>query len=239
MSDHATEPMTRYRESTQKGGVGSNLTGMVRRRPIRTLLIGAGLAMAAGMLRRRLRTRSQRYDQYGWAGGEGGTAYPGGTRDAKKRTLLAWLTDAHAMERSVAQSLRNHAHDAKNHPVMRARLERHLEETRHHAELVRECIERLGGRVSMLKEGMSAVIGTVQGVATSPAKDELVKNILADSAAERLEIASYQGIITAADEIGDHETAQTCRQILREEEAMSDWLEQQLPSAVRDQMAHA
>jgi ferritin-like metal-binding protein YciE len=237
MGDHATEPMTGYRESNRKGGMGTNITGMARRRPVRTLLIGAGLAMAAGMLTSRMRNRSQRDDQYGWAGGEAGTA--GGTREAKKRVLLAWLADAHAMERSVALNLRNHAHDAKHHPVMRARLERHLEETRHHAELVRECIERLGGRVSMLKEGMSAVIGTVQGVATGPAKDELVKNILADSAAERLEIASYQGIITAADEIGDHETAQVCRQILREEEEMSDWLEQQLPSAVRDQMAHA
>jgi ferritin-like metal-binding protein YciE len=239
MDDHATEPMTVYPESSRKGGFGSNLARMAGRRPMRTLLIGAGLAVAAGMLQARRRSRWRREEQYGWTGGEAGMAYRGGTREAKKRLLLAWLTDAHAMERSVAQSLRNHAHYAKDHPVMRARLERHLEETRHHGELVRGCIERLGGRVSMLKEGMGAVIGAVQGVATTPARDELVKNILADSAAERLEIASYQGIITAADEIGDSETAEVCRQILREEEAMSEWLEQQLPSAVRDQMAHA
>ncbi|MEX2541721.1 MAG: ferritin-like domain-containing protein [Trueperaceae bacterium] len=239
MDYHATEPMIEHRERNREAGTGSNLTGMVRRRPLRTVLMGTGIALAVGMFLARRRSRAGTDDQYGWAGGEAGMAYRGGTKDAKKRTLLAWLTDAHAMEKAVAQSLRHHAHNAKEHPVMQARLERHLEETRHHAELVRECIERLGGRVSMLKSGMSTVMGTVQGVATTPAKDELVKNILADSAAERLEIASYQGIITAADEIGDSETARVCRQILREEEAMSEWLEQQLPSAVRDQMAHA
>lgn len=167
------------------------------------------------------------------------SSHPAGSREAKKKILLAWLNDAHAMEKSLAQTLKNHAHDARNHPVMQARLERHLEETRHHAELVRGCIERLGGHVSTFKSSMSAVMGTVQGVATGPAKDELVKNILADSAAERLEIASYQGLITAADEIGDIDTARICRQILREEEAMSDWLEQQLPTAIREQMAQA
>lgn len=224
----------------QEGNDGwtSSAADMVRRRPLRSMLIGAGIAVAISMVQARRRARSQRDDQYGWSGGEGGSAR-GGTREAKKRVLVTWLNDAHAMEKSIAQSLKNHAHDAKHHPVMNARLERHLEETRHHAELVKGCVERLGGHVSALKSGMSAVMGTVSGVATTPAKDELVKNLLADSAAERLEIASYQGIITAADEIGDSETARICRQILREEEEMSEWLEQQLPSAVRDQMAHA
>jgi ferritin-like metal-binding protein YciE len=236
MNDHATERLSRQDEHQHGQEWRSKATGMVRRRPMRSILIGAGIAMAVGMIRNR--SRSSRDDRYGWSGGEAGTAR-GGTREAKKRMLLAWLNDAHAMEKGITQNLKNHAHDARHHPVMKARLERHLEETRHHAELVKECIERLGGRVSAIKSGMSTVMGTVQGVATGPAKDELVKNILADSSAERLEIASYQGIITAAEEIGDTETARICRQILREEEAMSEWLEQQLPSAVRDQMAHA
>lgn len=214
-------------------------------RPFRGFLIGAGLAVALGMLSARRRGASR--GRSGGRGAVGGmlegssrnSSHPAGSREAKKKILLAWLNDAHAMEKSLAQTLKNHAHDARNHPVMQARLERHLEETRHHAELVRGCIERLGGHVSTFKSSMSAVMGTVQGVATGPAKDELVKNILADSAAERLEIASYQGLITAADEIGDIDTARICRQILREEEAMSDWLEQQLPTAIREQMAQA
>lgn len=246
-----TGPMRRA-DGTRKSTGGSRLEtagrsagDMMRKRPFRGFLLGAGLAVALGMIsaRRRGAGRGHGVDRQQGGGmatrlGEG-ASHPAGSREAKKEILLAWLNDAHAMEKSITQTLKNHVHDARKHPVMRARLERHLEETRHHAELVEDCIERLGGHVSTLKSSMSALMGTVQGVATTPAKDELVKNILADSAAERLEIASYQGLITAAEEIGDTETARVCRQILREEEAMSDWLEQQLPSAIREQMAQA
>lgn len=215
-----------YRESRNSGG-------MMRRRPGRSALIGAALAVALGVwqARRMSRNDGQRHRNH-----EG--AMPG-SREAKKQTLITWLNDAYAMEKSMVQTLRNHAHAAHERPSMRSRLERHCEETKEHAHMVRECIERLGGHVSSFKTGLSTMMGTVQGVVTAPAKDEIVKNILGDSAAERFEIASYQGIITAADEIGDTETATVCRRILREEEQMLEWLEQQLPTAIRNQMAHA
>ena len=219
--------MDRY--SRDSRGMGA----MIRRRPGRSALIGAALAVALGVWQARRRSRNE---EQGWRGPDGAGR---GSREAKKQTLLAWLNDAYGMEKSMVQTLRNHAHAAQDRPSMRSRLERHCEETKEHAHMVRECIERLGGHVSSFKTGLSTMMGTVQGVVTAPAKDEIVKNILADSAAERFEIASYQGIITAADEIGDTETAQVCRRILREEEQMLEWLEQQLPTAIRNQMAHA
>lgn len=230
-----------HHHGQRNGGRLANMTDTARKRPVGTMLLAAGLAMGIGLLQARRRARNSSDDQYGWSSQEGGMAYRGaeGTREAKKRTLLAWLNDAYAMERSLIPTLKNHIHDSRDYPSLRARLERHLEETRNHADLVRDRIEQLGGHVSTLKSGLGAVMGTVQGVVTTPAKDEIVKNVLADSAAERLEIASYRGIITAAEEIGDTETAQTCRQILRDEESMSEWLEQQLPAVVRSQMAHA
>ena len=221
------------RDNEQGGGMSRKVTGMVRRRPMRSALIGAALAVGVGVWQARRRSRSQS------KGHEGGMAHRHGTREAKQQTLLTWLNDAYGMEKSMVQTLRNHAHAAHDRPSMQSRLERHCEETKEHAHMVRECIERLGGHVSGVKTGLSAVMGTVQGVVTAPAKDQIVKNILGDSAAERFEIASYQGIITAADEIGDTETAQVCRRILREEEQMLEWLEQQLPTAIRNQMAHA
>lgn len=227
------------RDNEQGGGMRRNMTGMVRRRPMRSALIGAALAVGIGIWQARRRSSSRSENQYGWSGQEGGMAQGRGTREAKQQTLLAWLNDAYGMEKSMVQTLRNHAHAAHDRPSMQSRLERHSEESKEHAHMVRECIERLGGHVSGVKTGLSTMMGTVQGVVTAPAKDQIVKNILGDSAAERFEIASYQGIITAADEIGDTETAQVCRRILREEEQMLEWLEQQLPAAIRNQMAHA
>jgi ferritin-like metal-binding protein YciE len=44
-----------------------------------------------------------------------------------------------------------------------------------------------------------------------------------------MEIASYTILIKTAEQVGDTETARVCRQILQEEEAMADWLKQNLP----------
>ena len=143
--------------------------------------------------------------------------------------VIAWLNDAHAMELSIARVLENHAKDAKDHPALQARLQEHLEQTRGHAEAVKGCVERLGGDASALKAGMATVMGTVQGMATGLAKDELVKNALHDYGTEHFEIACYASLVAAAEELGDAETARVCREILRDEEAMAAFLLAQVP----------
>ncbi|HEV2109614.1 MAG TPA: ferritin-like domain-containing protein [Thermomicrobiales bacterium] len=153
--------------------------------------------------------------------------------------LIAWLNDAHAMETSVAQVLEAHAKEAKDHPLMQTRMQEHLEETRRHADLVKGCIERLGSSPSTIKSGMGTVMGTVQGMSTALAKDKLVKNALADYASEHFEIASYQALVTAALQIGDQQTATVCQDILRDEDQMARWLEQQLPVIVQETIGEA
>lgn len=148
--------------------------------------------------------------------------------------LLAWLNDAYAMETALIPILENHAKDARNYPRVRERDLRHLEETRRHAELVRGCIERLGETPSTTKTALGGLIGAMNSVATEPFEDELVKNFLADYAAEHLEIASYRAIIALARELGDRNTALVCEEILWEEEEMARWLEENLPTAVRE-----
>lgn len=148
---------------------------------------------------------------------------------AHQELYLSWLNDAYGLEQSLIPVLENHAKDAKDHPQVQARIQQHLEETRRHADLVKGCIERLGGSTSSIKAGMSKVMGTVQGASTGMAKDEMIKNALADYSAEHFEIASYTSLLAAAEHLGDLETASVCREILRDEEAMAQWLEQQIP----------
>lgn len=155
---------------------------------------------------------------------------------AHNQLYLAWLNDAYGMEQSLVQVLENHVKDAKDHPQMQARIQQHLDETRRHAELVKSCIERLGGDTSAIKSGMSKIMGTVQGLSTGAAKDELIKNALADYSAEHFEIASYTSLITAAQTMGDQETARVCQQILRDEESMASWLQQQIPTITQEML---
>jgi ferritin-like metal-binding protein YciE len=142
---------------------------------------------------------------------------------------LAWLNDAYALEQSLVEVLERHVTDAKDYPTIQARLQQHLDETRRHAELVKGCVERLGGDTSAIKSGMAKVMGTFQGMSTRFAKDELIKNALADYSAEHFEIASYTSLLAAARSLGDTETAQVCQQILQDEQAMQDWLLHQIP----------
>ena len=162
---------------------------------------------------------------------------------AHQDLVLAWLNDAHGMELGIVQVLERHANEAKDHPVLHARLQEHLEETRRHAELVKGCVERLGGDTSAVKSGMASVIGALQGMATKLAKDELVKNALQDYGTEQVEIASYTSLIAAAESLGDRQTAAVCQQILQEEQAMAAFLIEQIPVATietlrRTQAAH-
>lgn len=146
--------------------------------------------------------------------------------------LISWLNDAYAMELGLAPILENHARDVATDSSARARLQRHAADTRRHAELLRDCIERLGGRVSFVRATAAAVAGGIESLATAPFRDELVKNALIDYASEHFEIACYRALIIAAREAGRDDVRSTCEKILAEEVAMASWLENQIPTVV-------
>jgi len=151
--------------------------------------------------------------------------------------VIAWLDNAYAMETGLVHTLQSHAKDAQDFPQLQAKILQHVEETRRHAGLVRACVVRLGGSTSGLKSGMATAAGKVQGVAMRPAQDKVVKNTLADSSAEQMEISSYQALIAAAQDLGDQETVAMCQQILQDEEGMARFLDQQLPNVVSQTMS--
>ncbi|GCE09967.1 YciE/YciF ferroxidase family protein [Dictyobacter aurantiacus] len=150
-----------------------------------------------------------------------------------KDMLISWLNDAYGMENSLVKILEHQIKDAKDYPEIQTRLQTHLEETRRHADLVKGCVESLGGKTSAVKAGMASLFGQVQAHSTGAAKDELVKNALADYAAENFEVASYTSLISAAQALGEQQVATVCQQILQEDAAMADWLQQNLPTVTQ------
>ncbi len=164
------------------------------------------------------------------------------SNDSSTEQLISWLNSAYAMEESLTHVLENHAKDAKDYPEVRARDEQHLAETRHHAEQVRQCLEILGEKPSSTKSALGNIMGVFHGASTGMYRDELVKNFLADYASEHFEIACYQSLIAAAEELGQPQIASICRDILRDEQDMADWLEDNIPEITRtylqEQAAH-
>jgi ferritin-like metal-binding protein YciE len=144
--------------------------------------------------------------------------------DEQKKVYLAWLSDAHAMELGLVTVLEKQAKDTEDSPELHSKIADHLEKTKVHAQKVEDCLTRLGGDPSTGKDWLSKMGAAAQGVASSMPADALVKNIHADYASEHFEIATYTLLASAADELGDAETATVCRDILADEEDMAAWL---------------
>ena len=156
--------------------------------------------------------------------------------DAQKKTYLAWLADAHAMEKGLITTLEKQAKETKDMPQMHERITEHLEETRDHAQKVEACLNRLGGDPSAGKDMMSQMGAAMQGLVASMPSDAHIKNMHASYAAEHFEIGAYTIIMAAAEQFGDAETAQMCRDILEDEKDMATWLNAHLPERTTDHL---
>jgi ferritin-like metal-binding protein YciE len=150
-----------------------------------------------------------------------------------KETLIEWLKDAHAMENHAIETLERQAERTEHYPELEAQVKNHLEESRWQAEQVKKCLKRLGSDSSTIKKGIAKFMGNMSALTNSAAGDEVVKNSIADYAFEHFEIASYRSLVAAADELGEDEVKRVCEDILRQEEAMADWLEDHLPQVTQ------
>jgi ferritin-like metal-binding protein YciE len=147
--------------------------------------------------------------------------------------LMEWLRDAHAAEEQAETMLSGMARRIEHYPDLKRRVEEHIRETQRHAELVRGCIERRGGSTSSIKDAGAKVVALGQAMSGMFVSDEIMKGSIASYAFEAMEIASYRILISTARQIGDDQTARTCEEILREEQAMADWLETNIPTLTR------
>jgi ferritin-like metal-binding protein YciE len=151
-----------------------------------------------------------------------------------RETLKNWLRDAYAMEQGLVRTLRRQAEHADEHPHVRRKLEEHAALTENQASRVAGCLDRLGEDPSKVKTALGAVEGVMSGMMSAVAGDDVVKDALACYGAESFEIACYRALSVGARALGEDEIATTCEAILGEEEQMAQWVEQNLPSLVRD-----
>jgi len=149
--------------------------------------------------------------------------------EQQKETFLAWLRDAHAMEQGLINVLEQQIDDTKDLPEVRKKLEEHLEETHNHAAKVETILRRYDSDTSGGKDTLSKLSSMVSGITSSISDDALVKNMHSSYAAEHFEIGAYTLLRGVAEEFDDQETVQICDDILRDEEAMADFILEHLP----------
>src|SRR3712207_6296304 len=127
--------------------------------------------------------------------------------------LMEWLRTAHAVEEQAETMRTAQAKRLEHYPQLKARIEQHITETQRQAEMVRGCIERRGGSTSTLKDMGAKMMAMGQGIGGMFTADEVIKGSLASTAFEAMESAYYRILIAAAEQVGDTQTAQVCRQI--------------------------
>jgi ferritin-like metal-binding protein YciE len=153
-------------------------------------------------------------------------------REDAREELVKHIDEAYAMEQNVLRMLDGMI-ETTDDSQMRRELQQHKRETERQAELVRGCIERRGGSTSAIKDAGAKMVALGQAMSGMFVGDEVMKATIASASFEAMEISSYTILIATAEQVGDTETARVCQQILREEEAMFDWLKQNAPSLTK------
>ena len=142
--------------------------------------------------------------------------------------LMQWLHDARAMQQHAKEMLRALARHIENYPEVKAQTKRLLQETQDHAIALQDCIEWRGGDTSILKDPAGQPEATEKCLSGAFVGPKAVKRAMT-------EISGYNIIIAAAaDAADDSETREVCEKILRQEEAMAEWLKNYLASATAE-----
>lgn len=153
--------------------------------------------------------------------------------DIAKQTLIEWLQEAHAMIEHGETMMAGRADALVEYSALRERLQAHIAASRHHGADIKSAIERLGSEASTAKDigGKLSALGHSWG--TQLSGETAVQSLAATLAFEHFEIANNRALIMAAEAAGAGEIQATLETIKADNEAMAQWLSDNLDAITR------
>jgi ferritin-like metal-binding protein YciE len=152
---------------------------------------------------------------------------------SKRDTLIVGLRNAYGLEGQALSTMENVHSRLEHYPELKAAVAQHIEETRRQQQMVEQCLGRFGEEPSTLKEAAMKLMGNMQAMAHGMASDEVLKNLFALYAFEHFEIAAYKSLIALAEDCGERDVGEVCRQILQQEETTARKLESLIEPVTR------
>jgi ferritin-like metal-binding protein YciE len=157
-----------------------------------------------------------------------------------EQKITQYLEEAHATEMGLVRDLQAQIGITPGGSYRKG-LEKHLDETRSHAERLEKRIGELGHGGNPVLAGLGAVESlSAQWLALAKApfdmlrgsggEEKVLKNAKESAAAEALEIATYTAIERLADQTGDKETARLAASIRQDEQRMLDFVLGEIPA---------
>jgi ferritin-like metal-binding protein YciE len=138
--------------------------------------------------------------------------------------LVKHIDEAHALEQSVLRMLDGMIQTTDDLEIL-DRLEQHKLETREHATTMRRRLEHHGAEPSVVRQAAGMLEALMKMPLDLVRGEKAGRNARDGYATEHLEIASYQLLRRVAERAGDEETAVACQEIIEQERAMAQFLE--------------
>jgi ferritin-like metal-binding protein YciE len=160
-----------------------------------------------------------------------------------KQKVVQYLNEAHATETGLVRVLQSQIAMTPRGSY-RTGLEKHLDETRRHAERVQERLSELGhgGNPALTAVGfMESMVSQTLAMWKAPldilrgasGEEKVLKNAKDACATEALEIATYTALEELARAVGDDKTAELAASIRADEEKMLGRVRGELPKLAR------
>ena len=162
---------------------------------------------------------------------------------SEKAKIVQYLNEAHATEVALVRVLQEQI-GMTPRGRYRSALEKHLRETRSHADRVatrRDELEGGGNPIGMIVGLAQDAVGQALALAKAPldmvrgsgGEEKVLKNAKDACATEALEIATYISLEQLARTIGDEKTADLAASICRDEETMLERIRDELPALTK------
>src|SRR3954454_17131836 len=159
--------------------------------------------------------------------------------DTGTQKILQYLEEAHASEVGLVRVLQSQIAMTPGGSY-RTGLEKHLRETRDHAERVQARLSELGEGDNPIQVGIGvaeSVIAQALALSKTPldllrgsgGEEKVLKNAKDAAATEALEIATYTSIERLAKRTGDDKTAELAASIREDEEQMLERVLREIP----------
>jgi ferritin-like metal-binding protein YciE len=139
--------------------------------------------------------------------------------------LVQHLDEAHALEQNVERMLDSMIQSSDD-PEIIDRLEHHKLETQEHAATMRRRLEAHGAQPSMVRQAAGLFESLLKLPLDVVRGEKTARNARDAYMTEHLEIASYELLRRVAERAGDEETAQACLEILEQERAMAQFVDE-------------
>jgi ferritin-like metal-binding protein YciE len=152
--------------------------------------------------------------------------------------LINHIDEAHALEQTVLRMLDGLIQSADD-PEIIDRLEHHKLETQQHESLMRRRLEAHGASPSMVRQAAGMLEAALKMPLDLVRGERTGRGARDAYTTEHLEIASYELLRRVAERAGDEETAQACIEILEQERAMAQFLEEKWDVAAEQSLRSA